>query len=99
MLARIRSFRAFVGKDAWKYLVWSIVMGFLWFLIESSFLLVLQGFLFSIGFLTKQQAIMPSWYPPSFAASIVIMLSFGFLRSLLQMLKQHLATLTQQAYI
>ena len=96
---KYKIFKSFVGVEVWKYFIFSILIGFLWFAIESSFLFMIQGFLFSIGLMTKDQVYLPEWYPTSLSATITIMLIFGFIRAITQMLKNHMATLTQQAFI
>jgi ABC-type multidrug transport system fused ATPase/permease subunit len=98
MWRRLKSFRLFVGEEVWKYFLIVTTLGPVWFLVESSFVFVLQGFLFSIGLLTKSQIFLPHWYPTSLSASVLILIGFGTARALTQILKLYYSNLIQVAF-
>lgn len=99
MLDKIKKFKDFVGPEVWKYLLFSILIGLAWFAVESSFVFVIQGFLFSIGLLNKSQVFLPSWFPTSLGSSISILILFGLARACVYMLKTYFASQTQVAFI
>lgn len=89
----------FLGHRVRRFLVIDIVIGLLWFAIESSFIFIIQGFLVSINLLSQQQALLPNWYPTNFQINIVILLVFGLLRTLLVAGKNYLSQFTCQVFI
>lgn len=95
MMNKFFKFKEFIGPKVWKYFLVSFVLGLAWFAVESSFVFVLQGFLFSIGLLTKSQAFLPEWYPVDLISSVVILIVFGAARSGVLALKNYFATITQ----
>lgn len=99
MLNKIVKFKNFVGSETWYYLIISIIVGFAWFLVESSFVFVMQGFLFSIGLISKSQTFLPSWYPIKLSFSLFILILFGFARASVYMFKTFYASKTQGAFV
>ena len=98
MLTKINKFKLFVGENVWKYLCITVLLGPAWFVVESSFIYILQGFLFSIGLLTKAQTFLPTWYPTTLTSSVLILITFGFLRAGIHMLRIHYSNLTQLSF-
>lgn len=98
MMDKFFKFKEFVGPKVWRYFLASFVLGLAWFAVESSFVFVLQGFLFSIGLLDKSQAFLPSWYPVDLASSMIILIVFGIARSGVLVLKNYFATITQVTF-
>lgn len=92
-------FRQFLGKEVWRYFVISIFIGLLWFLVESSFIFVIQGFLRAIGILKASDAILPPYFPTSTVGSLLVLLGFGLLRAFASMLRQYFADATNQAFV
>lgn len=89
----------FLGDRVRKYLVLDLLVGFGWFIIESSFIFVLQGFLVSIGLLNPEMALLPKWFPQSFVTNLILLLGFGFFRTILTMSKNYLAIYGCQVFI
>lgn len=96
---QFKKFKSFLGKEVWFLFISSIFIGVLWFIVESSFIFVLQGFLRSIGIFAQEATYLPSFYPTSQTASILLLLCFGLLRSLAIMLKQYFSEVTNQAFV
>ena len=95
---RIEKIKVFVGDKTWKLFWVATTVGFLWFLVEASFVFVLQGFLKSIGLLSAAQVFLPEWFPTSFKASVVILVLFGVFRALVFMFKNYFATGAQISF-
>lgn len=95
----INKFKFFVGDGVWKCLWASVVLGMVGFLVETSFVFVLQGFLLSIGLLQSSQTFLPEWYPISLLSSVLILLVFGLLRAGLLMTKYYFSSLTQTLFV
>lgn len=91
-------FKKFLGADVWTLFILSIVIGFCWFLIEWSFIFVLQGFLKSLGILKMADAALPDWYPTDSVYCILLLMTFGIFRSSILGMKLYIAGLTNQTY-
>lgn len=99
MLDKISSFKKFVGRKVWSYFTISIFLGLAWFGVETFFVFVMQGFLFSIGLLSHSQTLLPEWYPVSLNSSVVMLIAFGFARASVSMLRVYFASLTQVEFV
>lgn len=80
-------------------LLLSIVVGLLFFLVETSFVVVLQLFLFSIGLISSSQLMVPGWLPTTQNFSVALLFMFGLVRGLIYMLKSYLAGIIGQEFI
>lgn len=89
----------FAGREGLKALILSIIVGFVWFGVESSFILIIQGFMLSIGLLTNEQVFLPEWYPTSIQASVILLLLFGLLRAAGSMLKGYAANNAHTSFL
>lgn len=99
MLNKISKFKKFLGPETTKYLFISIISGFFWFIAESSFVFMIQGFLLTIGVLSKNQVFLPSWYPTTPVASVALLIFFGLLRAVAGIFKGQIAALTQGSFL
>jgi len=95
----LKAFNSFIGPRVQRLLIIDIAVGFLWFIVESSFIFVFQGFLASIGLIEPDLAFLPSWYPSSFDTNVMILLLFGFFRCLSVMLKNYCVIYTSQVFV
>lgn len=82
-----------------RYLVFSLLTGLLLFLVESSFIYVLQGFLSSIGLLSDEALNLPSWYPRTLVWSALALVLFGSLRAFATTLKDFFSTASSEAFV
>lgn len=98
MLEKIEKIKNFAGDRVSRLILISIIIGIIWFAVESSFVLVFQGFLVSINLLKKEQVVLPAWYPLGFSSSICILIVFGFLRSFVYLIKSFTAAKMQTAF-
>lgn len=81
-----------------RYLLASTVLGILWFGVELSFIYILQGFLFSLSLMDASKLTLPSWYPVGILYSVIFLIIFGALRSLVNYAKSFFSAATQQAF-
>lgn len=77
----------------------SIGVGVLWFIVESSFVFVLQAFLSSIGLLEREKTFLPSFFPSGFGGALFSFLLFGLVRSLAILLKFYFSDVTFQSFV
>lgn len=98
MISSLKKFKEFVGNKVWKLFWVAVFVGFFAFAVESSFVLVLQGFLFSVGLLNKAQIFLPAWYPTSLNASVSILITYGIGRAIAYWLRVHFAGITQLTF-
>ena len=99
LVSNVKKLKNFTGPKVWRLFCASIITGFCWFLLESSFVLILQGFLYSLGLLKESQVFLPSWYPKDINSSILILIAFGVLRSVVSVLKSYFASMTQVSFM
>lgn len=95
----LKRFRGFIGQEVWRLFWLSSLTGFLLFLAESSFVVVLQGFLLAVGLVPADRTLLPDWYPRSVNGAIWLLIAFGFGRGLVMIAKSYLASRTHQAFM
>jgi ABC-type multidrug transport system fused ATPase/permease subunit len=96
---QLRKAKQFVGNEVWLLFWQASFFGFVLFLIESSFIFVLQGFLVAVGLVESSKMLLPSWYPKSLLSAVLILFAFGASRALAYVLKGYLAGRTYQAFM
>jgi len=79
---RVIKLYAFLGREVVLGVLLAIFFSLLVFVVETSFVFVLQGFLTTLGVMEKSKTHLPSWYPTSVNASVGILIVFGLSRSL-----------------
>jgi hypothetical protein len=89
IIARVIKAKKFLGKRVWKLFWISLILGVCLFLIESSFIFVLQGFLRTIGFVDQDRTHLPSWYPTKLTYAMLILLLFGIFRGIVYMVRYY----------
>lgn len=92
----LREVLAFVGPKTRRFLLISILVGVLWFLIETAFVFILQVFLVTLGLLPKGLTLLPDWVPTSPLAGALLLIGFGASRSIVGMMKIHCTYMIQQ---
>lgn len=99
ILKKIQKFKEFLGAQVWQLFCFAVALGLLWFVVESSFVFVLQGFLVAIDFVEVERTFLPDWYPLSPLSAAFLLIAFGAARGLVWMLKYYSAGVTGQAFI
>lgn len=100
MVERIRRFRSFLGPEVWRHFLFAIVVGFLWFAVESAFAYVLQGFLSTLGLIPKVNlGRIAEYYPATIGGAVALLIGFGLFRATIIFLRYHTANVTSQAFI
>lgn len=88
----------FVGARVFNAFLISVLIGIIWFLVDTSFIFVLQSFLLSIGLLKPEQTMLPTWLPNTPDVSVLLLIVFGIARAVAFMLKNYYANTTQFAF-
>lgn len=88
---KIEIIRKFLGPEVWKLFWISLALGVCLFLVESSFIFILQGFLRTIGFVDQAQIILPDWYPTKLTNATLVLLGFGIIRGVIYMIRYYIA--------
>lgn len=86
---KITKAKNFLGNRVWTLFWISLCLGIGLFLIESSFIFVLQGFLRTIGFVDHSQTLLPAWYPTQLTYAMLILLLFGVFRGIIYMIRYY----------
>jgi ABC-type multidrug transport system fused ATPase/permease subunit len=97
-IGRYRGLRAFLGPRVWLTLKWSVFVGFLSFLVESSFVYVLQGFIREMGLIEGSKLFLPSFYPRGLGVAIALLLVGGSFRALLVSAKTYFMGIVGQEF-
>lgn len=98
-LRKFKKFKIFLGTEVWNLFRSSILVGLVWFLVESSFVFVLQGFFLSIGLISSKDTFLPDFYPSGVLGALSCLLLYGLLRSLVIVLKVYYSQITNQVFI
>jgi ABC-type multidrug transport system fused ATPase/permease subunit len=75
------------GPKVRKHLYVSILVGMLSFAMETLSIIVLQGFVVSLGIMSKGQALIPAWYPVDIVFASVALITLGIIRSIVVYLR------------
>lgn len=81
----------FIDSKSRKLLGVSIILGIVWFLLELSFVYILQSFLLSLNLLQPDKLQIPSWLPTDIYHSMILLISFGIVRAIVSYSKAFFA--------
>lgn len=96
----LNEFLNFMGSNVTKLFLLSILAGFFWFLVELSFVYVLQNFLLSLGLLQLKDVSLPNWLrSQDVSFSVLLIIVFGVSRAAVVTMKNYLAGVTNQVFI
>ncbi|MFZ4712643.1 MAG: ATP-binding cassette domain-containing protein [Bacteriovoracaceae bacterium] len=98
MFNRLSKIRSFIGPEIYKLYISAIFIGLFWFITESSFIFILQGFLVSLGVMNSSQSILPSWYPESLLATSLILVFYGTFRSIIILYRNYSSGISAQIF-
>lgn len=98
-LGRYRKFRSFLGPEVWRLFYLAILVGLGWFAVESSFVFILQGFLWTLGLLETPSELVKTYYPQGVIGSLAILLLFGACRAIVLYLKLYFSVVTNQTFL
>ena len=99
MLDKIKRLRDFIGKEVWTLFLLATIVGFLWFIVESSFVFVIQSFFMSIGLMEKSKTMLPHWFPDSVFSTTLILIGFGIIRGIVVAMRYYLSIATGQSFV
>jgi ABC-type multidrug transport system fused ATPase/permease subunit len=94
-----KSIKIFVGKDVLNLFILAIVLGILWFFVESSFIFIIQSFLLSIGLIEPNHSILPKWFPTEIWITTLILIGFGVIRGTIVAMKYYLSIATTEFFV
>lgn len=97
-LEQLQRFRNFLGPKAWKTFVISVLTGALWFLVDLSFVYVMQAFLVSLKLIEPSQAFLPKAMLDVPLIGLFCLVVFGFLRAGLSAARFYLAGMLSQDF-
>lgn len=90
--------RSLIGEEVFGLYIKAAILGFFWFVTESSFIFILQGFLLSLGIMIPGQVMLPSWYPDSLLATSFILVAYGMVRSFIIFSRNYLSGAVGQIF-
>lgn len=97
--SKIKKFRTFLGEDVWWLFVRAIVLGMIWFAVESTFIIVLQSLLRSLGLISADQGFLNEYLPKTVIGSSLMLIAYGFLRAAVSVFREYYAGVSNQAFI
>jgi len=99
MKEKILKLREFLGKEVWSLFFLATLIGVLWFVVESSFVFVIQAFFMSIGLIEKSKTLLPAWFPDSAMSTTILLIAFGIVRGIVVAMRYYLSLATGQSFI
>jgi ABC-type multidrug transport system fused ATPase/permease subunit len=99
MKEKMDKLREFLGKEVWTLFFLATLVGVLWFIVESSFVFVIQAFFMSIGLIEKSKTLLPDWFPDSALSTTIILIGFGIIRGIVVAMRYYLSLATGQSFI
>lgn len=94
-----RDFDILIGKKVKRLLLLSMCIGGIVFLVESSFVFLIQGFFVSLKLFSKNQTKLPDWYPLSDFWPIYLLIVGTVIRSIVLVLRQYLAGVVKLVFL
>lgn len=99
MKSKLLKLKSFLGRRVIKLVLACSLVGIFYFLVEISFVYVLQLFLLSLGLIDNSQTFLPSWLPRTAIFSFIVLVIFGLMKAFGQGLKIYFTNKTQQAFL
>ena len=97
LIYKIKVIKKFLGKKALVIMVKSSAIGILWFLIESSFIFIIQAFLISLKLIDIKATNLPVSYEYTPFMTFIALMLFGFFRSIIIFFKYYFIGISGQA--
>ncbi|MBC7428141.1 MAG: ABC transporter ATP-binding protein [Bacteriovorax sp.] len=91
MISSLKSNYLFIDPKSRKLLGVSILLGIVWFILELSFVYILQSFLLSLNLLQPDKLQVPSWFPTGIYHTMILLISFGIIRAFISYAKSFFA--------
>lgn len=98
-LNRYRLLREFLGPEVWNLFRIAIAIGILWFFVETSFVLIIQGFLTTLGLINSPPPLISRVFPSSIGPATALFIAYGAFRALALSLKLYFSFTTHQTFI
>lgn len=98
MLKKLKNAYKFLGKQVALLMALDFFIGVMWFMAESGFLFVFQGFLLSINLLSLESIKLPNWYPVDLTSNLIILTFYGLMRAFLIGAKKVIPAMASQAF-
>lgn len=95
----IKDFESFIGKDTYRIFWIAAILGIFWFISETGFVFILQSFLQSLGLMNEVSGLIPSWIPKTVEFNLIVLIIYGFVKSLLLGLKLYMSGKLSQSFI
>lgn len=73
-----------------RLILMTSIAGFFWFVVESSFIYVIQGLLVSLQLLKPEMSFLPPFYPKEFSYNLALLITFGAIRSVAAFTKSYI---------
>lgn len=99
LLARYERIKAFVGSKTLTLFLFAVVLGVGWFMVETSFVYILQIFLVTIGLVPRERTILPQGFEFTVWSAVIGLVSFGLVRSVIIFLRIYVSGITSQHFV
>lgn len=95
----LKNLLTFLDKRTQKLLLVSSLLGLLWFVLELSFVYILQVFLLSMNLLSPDKLQIPHWLPVGIISSTILLISFGVVRAFVNFSKNYYSAVAQLSFV
>jgi ATP-binding cassette subfamily B protein AbcA/BmrA len=99
VLKQFYKLKKFLGPKVTRLGVICVFIGVFSFIVETSFVFILQLFLINLGLLDKASSFLPDWLPPTPMFGFITLILFGFAKALAYGGRIFFSVKTQQAFI
>lgn len=95
---KIIKFYNFLGKQAVCFALLGLILSVFNFMVEMSFVYIIQGVLLILGLAPKASSILPPWYPVDALSNLVLLVMFGLLRCLTGIGSSYFQAIASEAF-
>lgn len=99
MYSKLNKFRFFLGAKVWYLLLTSVLTGTLWFLLDVTFVFIIQSFLVTLNIVEPEKTFIPAWMTSSPTNSILLVTGYGLFRAILMGCKQYFSSAISQEFV
>ncbi|MFN8790905.1 MAG: ATP-binding cassette domain-containing protein [Bdellovibrionales bacterium] len=89
----------FLGRRNTAALSLSVALGLFWFLIEISFVFVIQTFLSALKLVDPSSSILNNWFSPSVSSATILLILFAFVRGAIWATRQYYCVALAQNFV
>jgi ABC-type multidrug transport system fused ATPase/permease subunit len=96
---RFQKLKNLVGKRTILFFCVAVALGLAWFVVETSFVYIIQIFLVVIGLVPRERTVLPADLHVTYWLAVVALIGFGLLRSIIIFFRIYISGITNQLFV